>query len=216
MPSPESTVVSIGRVCTKCGLDKPLSQFFVRPNRKAGYHSSCKECFNEVRRVSKAKKKPPRVTIKHATLVTETSIRKCFRCKVEQPIQNFHKLQSGPGGWGTRCKSCSKDVAKKHWETHRHKLNKRSAACHQKRVYGITPDVKTAMLSAQGGKCAICRCILRDTKGMDKVSIDHNHETGVVRGLLCGRCNIGLGMFHDNQGFLSAAISYLKRTAGDD
>jgi hypothetical protein len=72
--------------------------------------------------------------------------------------------------------------------------------------YGMTRDAFTELLGAQGGCCAICRA-----KHDRRLHVDHNHETGRVRGLLCGHCNSGLGFFRDEAALLSAAIEYLGR-----
>lgn len=81
--------------------------------------------------------------------------------------------------------------------THRHICN----ACHKrnyttekgrkwnlKHVYGISPEDKESLLLKQGGKCALCQ----KTK---RLVVDHNHDTGAIRGLLCHGCNTGLGHF---------------------
>jgi hypothetical protein len=65
------------------------------------------------------------------------------------------------------------------------------------------------MFTAQNGCCAICET--HAGKGGDKLCVDHDHATGQVRGLLCGRCNTGLGQFKDSVPNLTRAISYLKR-----
>ena len=67
-----------------------------------------------------------------------------------------------------------------------------------------------AMLKKQDGKCAICGA---RTPGSGKKmwSIDHDHATGEVRGLLCGTCNTGLGMFKDSADNLRAAANYLDQ-----
>lgn len=75
-----------------------------------------------------------------------------------------------------------------------------------KRAYNITLEEYDRMLKAQGGKCAICSCEL---KGRN-CHVDHNHETGEVRGLLCHSCNVGLGMFRDDRGRFLKASEYLK------
>ena len=71
------------------------------------------------------------------------------------------------------------------------------------RKYGITPEQFDAMLIAQSGRCAIC------SDPMDPPNIDHCHTAGHVRGLLCGPCNRGLGMFRDSPAALRAAADYL-------
>lgn len=78
-----------------------------------------------------------------------------------------------------------------------------------RRVYGITQAEYDAMLEKQNGKCAICNNT--DEVEGRKLAIDHCHTTGRVRGLLCGKCNRGLGLFKDNPDLLLKAISYLAR-----
>lgn len=74
------------------------------------------------------------------------------------------------------------------------------------RNYGISSITYAKMLEEQNGLCAICQgeCV-RQT-----LSVDHNHDTGKVRGLLCDRCNRGLGYFKDDPQLIEAAINYLK------
>lgn len=76
--------------------------------------------------------------------------------------------------------------------------------------YGLTVDGHAALLSVQGGGCAICGEVDGDSLGRG-LSIDHCHETGTVRGLLCANCNNGLGRFKDNPTLLSRASSYLQK-----
>lgn len=71
------------------------------------------------------------------------------------------------------------------------------------RLYGLTPAQFQKMEESQSGKCAIC-----DTK--TKLCVDHDHQSGCVRGLLCRLCNVGLGIFKDSEDRLLRAISYLQ------
>ncbi len=72
--------------------------------------------------------------------------------------------------------------------------------------YGLTVEAFEQMYLDQRGRCAICskRMYARDCH------VDHDHETGKVRKLLCHTCNIGLGMFKDNIALLARAIVYLE------
>lgn len=71
--------------------------------------------------------------------------------------------------------------------------------------FGISAAEYDRLGDAQGGVCAIC---LKRPK--QRLAVDHDHATGKIRGLLCGRCNPGLGMFGDSEVTLSAAIKYLQ------
>lgn len=70
--------------------------------------------------------------------------------------------------------------------------------------YGVSLVDKARMFDAQGGVCAVCREV------MAKVCVDHDHETGAVRGLLCNGCNSGLGMFRDDTATMLRAVEYLN------
>ncbi len=72
-----------------------------------------------------------------------------------------------------------------------------------RRTYGITIDDYARMYGEQSGKCAIC------TIHYDALEVDHNHKTGVVRGLLCNECNSGMGLLSDAAHLLDAAANYL-------
>jgi hypothetical protein len=75
-----------------------------------------------------------------------------------------------------------------------------------RRLYGMSIDDYKRMWQAQGGVCAICK---QTCKQHARLSVDHDHFTREVRGLLCGKCNSGIGMFKDDVELLTAAIQYL-------
>ncbi len=77
------------------------------------------------------------------------------------------------------------------------------------RRYGIDLTTYEAMAEAQGYKCAICPTPHTEASPL---YVDHCHVTGQVRGLLCPRCNTGLGNFKDHPGYLLAAVEYLYET----
>ena len=102
----------------------------------------------------------------------------------------------------------------------------------RRRNYGLTPADIEDLLDAQGGACAICRRrgdVSRSANGepiakaAPRVAIgpkdgppmclvvDHDHESGIVRGLLCNECNVGLHWFRDDQARLMRAAAYLRR-----
>lgn len=73
-----------------------------------------------------------------------------------------------------------------------------------KRKYKLSSEERTTMIEEQGGACEICGDVL-----WDKLEVDHNHQTGKVRAMLCHSCNSGLGFFNDDIELLSIARSYL-------
>lgn len=75
------------------------------------------------------------------------------------------------------------------------------------RRYGMTLEEFQAMLMRQGGCCLICQ------EEMDPPVVDHDHTTGVVRGLLCRPCNAGLGIFRDDYRLLTRATEYLNSSS---
>lgn len=78
--------------------------------------------------------------------------------------------------------------------------------------FGITESDYQRILESQNGVCAICKQPERRVRQgkLLKLSVDHCHVTGKVRGLLCAVCNIGLGLMQDNPLFLTSAIEYLN------
>lgn len=74
-------------------------------------------------------------------------------------------------------------------------------------TYSITSTMYDDMLADQNGICAICGSV----PGKRRLSVDHDHDKHIVRGLLCSECNLGLGTFRDNPIILSRAITYLQR-----
>ena len=76
------------------------------------------------------------------------------------------------------------------------------------RRYGLTPEDRHALWARQGGACAICRKKL-------PLGIDHCHWSKLVRGLLCSKCNVGLGQFDDDTDRMLAAIAYLEASRRD-
>lgn len=82
-----------------------------------------------------------------------------------------------------------------------------------KRRYNITLEDYNEMLVAQGHCCAICSCGSWESRD-GRLHVDHDHQTGEVRGLLCYKCNVGLGSFQDDPAGLRAAADYLERSRG--
>lgn len=77
------------------------------------------------------------------------------------------------------------------------------------RKYGLTRAQWNALYAAQDGVCALCRIPGR-TGRHSKLVVDHCHETGRIRGLLCGPCNVALGIFGDTEAALKRVFDYVR------
>jgi hypothetical protein len=86
-----------------------------------------------------------------------------------------------------------------------HACGRRWTQYGHKRLYGVTPEQFAGLMEQQGNRCAICHT------APDRFHLDHDHATGLVRGLLCGACNRALGLFRDDPERLARAIEYLKQ-----
>ena len=100
--------------------------------------------------------------------------------------------------------------ARAHWKANRDEINARRKGEHLKRKYGISRTDYDALFERQGGVCAICR-----KPSKERLCVDHCHVTGMIRGLLCRKCNFGLGSLCDDQRALVAALAYLGARSDD-
>lgn len=76
------------------------------------------------------------------------------------------------------------------------------------KLYGMSVEAFDAMFDAQGRVCAICKA---EPASSRDTHVDHDHETGNIRGILCGSCNKGIGNMADNPGRLRAAADYIEQ-----
>ncbi|MCX5537705.1 endonuclease VII domain-containing protein [Streptomyces sp. NBC_00006] len=119
----------------------------------------------------------------------EIEYQTCADCSESLPLSEFHR--NGRGGHLSRCRPC-RAATRKAWREN----NRVRQAAHRRRFqlarYGLTEDEYGAMLEEQGGVCAMCRETCSTGR---QLAVDHDHVTGVVRGLLCQKCNRGLGAY---------------------
>lgn len=79
--------------------------------------------------------------------------------------------------------------------------------------YGLTMEMYDAILEGQGGVCAICKEPHKTGDRTARLGVDHDHESGRVRGLLCRTCNVGLGAARDDATLLRTMADYLDHHA---
>lgn len=122
---------------------------------------------------------------------------RCSMCREWKEPSAFSKNRNQTTGLNYACKPCMK--------THTRKYNLPAK-------YGITPARFAEMLLAQGGKCACCGTQFNmEGKASERPCVDHNHASGEVRDLLCGRCNLAAGNVLDSSGRAEQLAAYLKK-----
>jgi hypothetical protein len=170
-------------ICPRCKTRR-LSR------KNAGY---CRECVKAVSRARTEKRKALFLSgdLQHPT---EKQCRRCRKVKNAGRFSVHYRIGDGLSNW---CKECTSE--------HCTKTNKR-------RKYGMDDSAIVAMLSSQGNACAICLRQITFGERKNNFHIDHDHQTGSVRGILCETCNPGLGKLGDDPARIAMAIAYLKRT----
>jgi len=112
---------------------------------------------------------------------------RCNACGEEKDSSEFYARKSTPRGFRYECKIC---------ENHRRNVNR----------YGITKEDFKKLYEQQEGACAVCGKFL-EYNGLD-THIDHDHDTGKVRGILCSNCNTALGLLKENVEIILALAMY--------
>lgn len=149
------------------------------------------------------------------------SVKTCSRCRESKTLAHFGVARARPDGYDGYCRECRRLATRESYARHAERrradarLYRTTAGPNYYRRsnlarYGITPEEYDEMLARQSGKCAICAS--SDPRNRwGRFAVDHCHDTGVVRGLLCGPCNTGVGQFGDDPLRLRAAAKYLTR-----
>lgn len=128
----------------------------------------------------------------------------CPTCNQQKPCNAFGKNSSRKDGMSSQCKSCRNT----YFQSDSYRNRRRVYYCNR---LGLKYGLKTPysdMLTKQNNSCAICKKPPTTTK---RLSIDHCHKTGDVRGLLCQNCNLMLGLACDDATVLRQAIAYLNK-----
>lgn len=126
----------------------------------------------------------------------------CFECKEKYTAGSTKKCKDG----NHRCKKCQQKISNKKTQPLRNKLQQTR---YREKRYGISLESYLILWEKQGKVCSICKT---PNETNEYFPVDHNHQTGKVRGILCPGCNRTLGVFKENIGILTSAVNYLIRT----
>lgn len=188
----------MNKYCPDWKYELPVSEFTKDKCRRDGLSFYCRSCARlRLRRSQDASRGgPPTRRFPRDVHVPEGK-KWCADCATVKRLEEFPRTKGSRSGYHSYCKPC-------HNARTRASVEKvgGSRTYHLRRRYGITAKDADKMLAAQDGLCAICR-----EKPAEQV--DHDHATGVVRGLLFFNCNGGLGQFRDDAELLDLAIDYL-------
>lgn len=121
----------------------------------------------------------------------------CSKCKLDKLPDFFSKNKKQKTGYNYACKTCMKE------QTRRYNLPSK---------YGITVEEYTDKIKQQDYKCACCGVKFElDDEAKKMPCVDHNHNTGEVRDILCHRCNLAAGNVLDSSFMAEQLVAYLKK-----
>jgi hypothetical protein len=132
------------------------------------------------------------------------NVKTCSCCKQVKDLSEFNFAIKAKTRYQPICRLCQKEQHRQ-WR----QMNPRKRRASRYAFYGMSIGEYERLLEAQNGKCAICGA----TKPGERIQhfvVDHDHQTGCIRGLLCNLCNVLLGSARDNPIILESAKAYLK------
>lgn len=142
-------------------------------------------------------------------------MKQCGVCHEVKPFSHFGVNRQRKDGLQAECRPCRRAASRARYAADKAAQGEGQRWRSVKSLYGLTRDGWMALFDAQNGQCAICPRMLIIPQGgrrdKDRTVIDHDHETGQVRGLLCGHCNLGIGYLADHPDRLRAAADYLEQ-----
>ena len=139
-------------------------------------------------------------------------MKKCGDCQQHLPFINFSKKSKSKDGYSSRCKKCHNIYVREVW----YPKNKQKQIASSNRwksknkmrikakIYNLSEEELQNLFDKSNNKCNICLDSFEET-----LFVDHSHETGKVRGLLCRKCNMALGVINDDVQILKNMIQYL-------
>ncbi|GAA2378631.1 endonuclease VII domain-containing protein [Streptomyces viridochromogenes] len=188
----ESGEVKVGegsdsKRCSRCKQHLPRVAFASNKSMADGLQAYCRECaaaYYRQRQEAKGKKVREKVSV-------PLGHKRCPQCEEVKPHADWQRNRTASDGWASYCRACRAV---------------RDRESHLKRRYGLTSVERDALVVSQGGVCCICLAALPE-------HVDHCHETGRVRGVLCFSCNAALGQFKDRPDVMRRAAAYVEGIA---
>lgn len=179
------------KTCSKCNLEKPLTEYYLIKNKGRAYHRSyCKKCDNEISR-SYTKNNPDIIKIGVRRRYEKNRANPEWVAKLrEYYIKNRERKKE------------YKKIAK----IKNPRINRKTDLMFK---YKMTLEQYDNIILLQGNKCKICGIEFSDKI---RANVDHCHKIGKVRGVLCSACNTSLGLLRENTKTLKSMIKYIEKS----
>lgn len=182
---------SNAKECGRCGRELPLDAFARDRNRRDGLQAYCRECVAEYSAAHYRRRREAMGKAVREAVDVPAGHKLCRTCGEIKPHSDWHRNSTASDGLATRCKACRAVQGRQG---------------HLKRHYGLTETERDELVASQGGVCCICLAAV-------PAHVDHCHETGRVRGVLCFSCNAALGQFKDQPEVIRRAAAYVEGNA---
>ncbi|MFW6695441.1 endonuclease VII domain-containing protein [Streptomyces sp. MAR4 CNX-425] len=172
--------------CPRCERTLSVSSYASNRSARDGLQAYCRRCSAEYYR-QRREAKGHRV---RAKVPVARGHKRCPQCREVKPHSAWERNRSSSDGWASYCRECRA---------------KRNREGYFRRKYGLTEAERDALIVSQGGVCLICLAARAE-------HVDHDHQTGRVRGVLCFSCNAALGQFKDRPDVIRRAAAYVEGT----
>lgn len=143
----------------------------------------------------------------------------CTRCNKEKPLSEFYKTKHNKVGVIAECKVCKRTYTMQRWqgiksnpvlhEKEKERCRKNSRRWSLKEDYGLTIEDWNKLFKKQQGCCAICG--KHQSEFEEVLCVDHRHSDDKVRGLLCRKCNMVLGLVDESNTIIQGMLEYVKK-----
>lgn len=190
------------KTCSKCKIPKDETEFYLRKN-SGKPQGCCRLCRN-----SHAKEEYQKNPEKYRALSREV-----YAKDPEKAIAySRERYQKDPEKYRARSLARDRTLTPEQRRNKNAKARPHKRGYRLKAVYGLTPEMWSALLDAQGGVCDICKKVPTGS-GRNGFVVDHDHVSKKVRGLLCNPCNAAIGMLKESVSSAESLIRYLRKHA---
>lgn len=190
------------KTCSNCNKELEVCNFTKDIHSDDGLYHICKVCRSKYRKELGGKRKLSPYINPGVFPDLPGELKECTQCHWALPISEFGLQKKGSTKLRAVCKKCRAIKNKSDWLEGSKRWNS------IEKTFGITKEQYVEMFRKQRGRCGICG--VPQVELTKQFAIDHDHETGIVRGLLCSHCNIMIGQAREKITILNQAIMYLE------